>query len=86
MNQLKLVDEREVLGKNFRIYGTPETPLFLAKDVAEWIDYSYKDGRKLHRDISKMISSVDEDEKVKTTLKLGGEDCSHGYQLDKRAH
>ena len=27
-----------VLGKKFRIYGTFENPLFLAKEVAEWIE------------------------------------------------
>lgn len=36
----EIVKEQEVLGKNFRVYGTVESPLFLAKDVAEWIDYS----------------------------------------------
>lgn len=42
----------------FRIYGTAEEPLFLAKDVADWIGYdtSY---------VNKMINNVDEDEKVK---------------------
>ena len=38
------------------MYGTPEEPLFLAKDVAEWIDHSKP---------SVMIESVDDDEKVK---------------------
>ena len=40
MKELKVIDERIVLEKEFRIYGTVENPLFLAKDVAEWIDYS----------------------------------------------
>ncbi len=35
MNELKIIDEREVLGKQLRIYGDFENPLFLAKDVAE---------------------------------------------------
>ena len=40
-NELKIIDERELLGKEFKIYGDFENPLFLAKDVAEWIDYEY---------------------------------------------
>ena len=56
MNELKVLDEQEVLGKQFRVYGTAEEPLFLAKDVAEWIEHSKP---------SVMIESVDEDEKVK---------------------
>ena len=34
MNQIKVVNEQTVLGKNFKIYGDFENPLFLAKDVA----------------------------------------------------
>ena len=54
--EIKVINEREVLGKHFRVYGDIENPLFLAKDVAEWIE---------HSNITKMLSSVDEDEKVK---------------------
>ena len=54
--EIKVIDEREVLGKHFRVYGDIENPLFLAKDVAEWIE---------HSNITRMLSSVDEDEKVK---------------------
>ena len=54
--EIKVIDEREVLGKHFRVYGDIENPLFLAKDVAEWIE---------HSNITKMLSSVDEDEKIK---------------------
>lgn len=77
-NELTIINEQEVLGKQFKVYGTFEQPLFLAKDVAEWIDYSFKDSRKIHRDVSKMLGTVDEEEKVKHSLKLGGEDYSHG--------
>lgn len=76
--KLQVIKEQEVLGKDFKVYGTTEEPLFLAKDVAEWIDYSYKDARKINRDVSKMLKTVDEDEKSKSTINLGGEDYSHG--------
>lgn len=56
-NELIVLDEREVLGKEFRMYGSKENPLFLAKDVAEWIDYSISN-------VSKMVNKVDEDEKI----------------------
>lgn len=35
MENLEIIDERILLNKNFRIYGTFESPLFLAKYVAE---------------------------------------------------
>lgn len=60
MNELKVFEQREVLGKEFKMYGTPESPLFLAKDIAEWIDYA-KTGNGAY-DVSKMLSTVDEDE------------------------
>lgn len=57
MSNIAIIDERQVLGKEFRIYGTTESPLFLAKDVAEWIDYDKEQ-------VGKMLKTVDEDEKV----------------------
>ena len=35
---IKVIAEQNVLGKEFNIYGTIEEPLFLAKDVAKWIE------------------------------------------------
>lgn len=64
MQELQIIEQREVLGIDFKIYGDFENPLFLAKDVASWIE---------HSDVSKMIKSVDEDEKVKNIVRtLGG--------------
>lgn len=78
--QLTIFDERIILGKEFRMYGDIENPLFLAKEVAEWIDYAYKDKKKGTRNINMMLQSIDEDEKIKATL--GGNNLatqnSHG--------
>lgn len=66
MNELKVLNEQEVLGKQFKVYGTAEEPLFLAKDVAEWIEY---DTSSVH----KMLTNVDDDEKVRKNVPtLGG--------------
>ena len=66
MNELKVLNEQEVLGKQFRVYGTAEEPLFLAKDVAEWIEYDTSS-------VNKMIANVDDDEKVRKNVPtLGG--------------
>ena len=59
--QLKVINEQRVLGKRFKIYGDLENPLFLAKDVAEWIGLT---------NVSDMISRIDDDEVTK--LNLGG--------------
>ena len=61
MNEVQLLDQREVLGKQFKIYGTVDEPLFLAKDVAEWIEYNISN-------VSKLVNSVDEDEKMTRTI------------------
>ena len=57
--ELKVIDQREVLSKDFKIYGDYDNPLFLAKDVAEWIEYDVSN-------VSKMVKKVDEDEKIIT--------------------
>lgn len=53
---LSLLREEEFLDKTVRVFGTPENPLFLARDVAEWIEHSQP---------SVMLKSIDDDEKVK---------------------
>ena len=66
MNELKIIDERELLGKQLRIYGDFENPLFLAKDVAEWIEY---DKEK----IGQMLNTVDNDEKIISPIHYSGQ-------------
>ena len=39
MKNLEIIEKRDVLGKEFRIYGDFENPLFLAKDVARYRDW-----------------------------------------------
>lgn len=64
MNELKVLNEQEVLGKHFKVYGTPEEPLFLAKDVADWIE---------HSNPRMMLQTVDDDEKgVRNVYTPGG--------------
>lgn len=64
MKELQVIYNQEVLGKDFNIYGTVEEPLFLAKDVANWIE---------HSDVSMMLRKVDEDEKLIQTLFVSGQ-------------
>lgn len=64
MSNLEIIDQRELLGQDFKIYGTIEEPLFLAKDIATMIE---------HSDTSKMVKSVDEDEKLTRTLFASGQ-------------
>lgn len=64
MNELQILDQREILGKEFKIYGTVDEPLFLAKDVANWID---------NKNVSQMLKVVDDDEKgIYNVYTLGG--------------
>ncbi|AEY66614.1 Bro-N domain-containing protein [Clostridium sp. BNL1100] len=62
--QLKAVHSQEVLGKEFVVYGDIQNPLFLAKDVATWIE---------HSDLSRMVDLVDDEEKLKRTLYVSGQ-------------
>ena len=63
---IDIIKQESILEKEFKIYGSFENPLFLAKDVAVWIDYDIKS-------VHKMLSVVDEDEKGRKIFPtLGG--------------
>ena len=55
MKEITLISKSTFLGKEIDVYGNAETPLFLAKDVAAWIE---------HSDVSMMMRNVDDEEKV----------------------
>ncbi|WP_064590304.1 hypothetical protein [Streptobacillus moniliformis] len=62
--ELKIIEQRNVLDKEFKIYGSFEEPLFLAKDVAEWIE---------HTNSRMMLENIDVNEKVlRNVYTLGG--------------
>ena len=58
---LAVLKQSELCGQQFTVYGTPEAPLFLAKDISTILE---------HSDTRKMVASVDEDEKLMGTLFL----------------
>lgn len=62
--EIQVLKQTELLGQQFAVYGTPDEPLFLAKDVAAWIE---------HTDVSKMVQCVDEDEKLTRTMFVSGQ-------------
>ena len=61
---LAVLKQSELCGQQFTVYGTPEAPLFLAKDISIILE---------HSDTRKMVASVDEDEKLMGTLFLAGQ-------------
>ena len=65
-DEIKVIERRDVLGNDFKIYGDLDNPLFMAKEVAEWIDY---DESSVH----KLVAIVEETEKVRKNVPtLGG--------------
>jgi anti-repressor protein len=64
LNNLQVIDQRELLGKDFKVYGTFESPLFLAKDVAEWIE---------HSNSTEMLRGIDDTEKLNSTILSSGQ-------------
>lgn len=51
---LEVVAETEILGKTIKMYDSIDDPLFMASDVAEWIE---------HSNARMMLKQIDEDEK-----------------------
>lgn len=64
MNEIKVIDQRKLLGVDFKIYGDFDNPLFLAKDVAEWIE---------HSNSTEMLRGIDESEKLNSTILSAGQ-------------
>lgn len=62
---LTVIQETVILGKKIQMYGSIENPLFLAKDAANWIEYSASN-------VSKMLKSVDNDEKTTRKFNTSG--------------
>lgn len=62
--ELQVIHEQTLFGQNFKVYGSFEEPLFLAKDVATWIE---------HSKTNVMLESIDTDEKLKETIFTSGQ-------------
>ena len=58
--ELKVLDKREILEQEVITYGDLENPLFLAKDVANWIE---------HSSVTMMLKTIDDEEKIKVSPK-----------------
>lgn len=66
MKELTIIKQQEVLGRDFKVYGDFENPLFLAKDIAIYIEYDLSS-------INKLVDLVDDSEKVRNIVPtLGG--------------
>lgn len=63
-NEIQVLKQTELLGQRFYVYGTPDEPLFLAKDVAAWIE---------HSNVTEMLRSVDDDEKLTSVILRAGQ-------------
>ena len=64
--ELKVIKQQELLGKEFKIYGDFDNPLFMAKEIANWIDYD-------ESKVGQMLKSVDEDEKLTSPIFYSGQ-------------
>lgn len=63
-NQIQVLKQTELCGRQFNVYGTAQEPLFTAKDVASVIE---------HSDVSTMMRAVDDDEKLIQTIFVSGQ-------------
>lgn len=60
----KLIKTETVLGRVLNVYGTPEDPLFMARDVADWIE---------HTNSREMVRILDDNEKLVSTILTSGQ-------------
>ena len=59
--QIQVLKQTELLGHQFTVYGTAENPMFLAREIAECIDYD-------KTSLNKLVASVDDDEKGRNII------------------
>ena len=64
--EIQVIEERELLDKQLRIYGDFDNPLFLARDVAEWLDYDLSK-------VGQLLAKVDENEKLTLPIFYSGQ-------------
>lgn len=63
--QIQVLKQTELLGRQFTVYGTAENPMFLAREIAECIDYD-------KTSLNKLVASVDDDEKGRNIIPTPG--------------
>lgn len=70
--KITVIDSEVICNQQVNVYGTRENPLFLAKDVAIWLG---------HSNPSRMLSKIDEDEKmiIYAKLSLQNSDITNSY-------
>ena len=62
--EIQVISKSTFLGKEIDVYGTAENPLFLASDVADWIE---------HSNVTEMLRNIDEDEKLTSEILRAGQ-------------
>ena len=60
----EVINRSNLLGREIDVYGSPNEPLFRAKDVADWIG---------HSNVSEMMHCVDNEEKLTSTILMAGQ-------------
>lgn len=63
IKEMQIITQQQILKKDFKIYGSVKSPLFLAKYVANWIE---------HSDVSTLFRNIDDDEKVTNKVSTPG--------------
>ena len=63
-NNIPVLSKNTLFEKELVVYGNMQFPLFMAKDVAKWIE---------HSDVSMMLKTVDEDEKLTQVMFVSGQ-------------
>lgn len=70
--KITVIDSEVICNQQVNVYGTRENPLFLAKDVANWLG---------HSNPSRMLSKIDEDEKkiINAKFSLQNSELTNSY-------
>jgi len=67
---MTVVQETDILGRKISLYGSIDNPMFLAIDVADWIEYSKAANGKCNTSV--MLKSIDDCDKGLNIVKTPG--------------
>ena len=60
--RIEKIGNVKVFGTKLNVYGTFDKPWFMAKEVADWIEYdSFSDKEKTKRNVTMMVKGLDDD-------------------------
>ena len=86
VKRIEKIDTVKLFGTELNVYGTFDEPYFLAKEVADWIEYNtFSDKEKTKRNLTQMLRNIKNKHKKKFLVACGFSELKTTYGNKTRA-